>query len=180
MVPSRCLGHPLCCGDRQGSARATPLCFPAEQDPVGAGLAVQPKWGMYHESLSQLKSVKGLKSHDSLGSSQRRAALSFSREQAKTEEEQRGKGPFAGKSLCSQLSPHPSSILRSAPALTAGNCAASLPAWRGRGQVEAKTLPKTCCSELGLLFVGSTSLAESQGAAQLCSARGSFSSKLSS
>lgn len=110
MVPSRCLGHPLCRGDRRGSARAAPPCFAAERDPVGTGLAAQPNWGMCHESLSQLKSVKGLKSHDSLGSSQWRAALSFSRGQAKTEEEQRGKGPFAGKSLCSQLSPHPSSI----------------------------------------------------------------------
>jgi len=44
------------------------------------GLVADRRWGTCHESLSQLKSVKGLKSHESLGSSQQRAAAAaFSR-----------------------------------------------------------------------------------------------------
>lgn len=79
MVSSVCLGHPLRRGDSRGSACAAPPRFPVERDPLGTGLVAARRWGTSHESLSQLKSVKGLISHESLGSCRQRAALSFSR-----------------------------------------------------------------------------------------------------
>ena len=116
MVPSTYLGHPLRRGDGRGSARAAPPRFPLERDPVGVGLVADHRWGMCRESLSQLKSVKGLKSHESLGSSQQRAGLSFSRG---LEADEDGGGTIGKGALCREeplLSAFPSSVLH--PALS--------------------------------------------------------------